>query len=169
MAVPEGGCVLGGYCLGGLVAYTVAQQLSSAGVKVPLVVLFDTQTPGYPKFLRSRRSYLRHAGDWLRGRGKFSLRDVRSHLERVYEVAQKNAVQAVPAVAGFRMVHFLAGSDPVSTRVLEDPRLGWSDVCPAGVEVFYVDAHHDNLFHEAAIDKMEVPIATALHQAYGEP
>jgi len=38
----EGPFLLGGYCLGGLIAYEMAQQLREMGKKVELVVMFDT-------------------------------------------------------------------------------------------------------------------------------
>jgi len=161
-AIPSGDCTLGGYCLGGLVAYTVAQRF---GGNVPLVVLFDTQTPGYPKIFRGRKSYVRQMGDWLRGHAKFSLRDVGTHFRTVFRLARKNSGQSSPAPADFPMIHFLAGADPCSTKVLEDPRLGWRDLCPAGVEHFYVDAHHDNMFEEAVMKTIATPLTDALHRA----
>jgi amino acid adenylation domain-containing protein len=39
---PEGPYFLGGYCLGGSIAYEMAQQLNSQGKKVALLVLLDT-------------------------------------------------------------------------------------------------------------------------------
>lgn len=39
---PQGPYYLGGYCMGGTVAYEVAQQLSAQGEKVAMLALFDT-------------------------------------------------------------------------------------------------------------------------------
>ncbi len=39
---PERAILLRGYCLGGLIAYEMAQQLREMGKKVELVVMFDT-------------------------------------------------------------------------------------------------------------------------------
>src|SRR5436309_7819789 len=39
---PEGPYFLGGYCLGGTIAYEIAQQLTSRGAVVALLALFDT-------------------------------------------------------------------------------------------------------------------------------
>jgi thioesterase domain-containing protein/acyl carrier protein len=39
---PNGPYFLGGYCMGGTIAYEVAQQLSQAGERVALLALFDT-------------------------------------------------------------------------------------------------------------------------------
>ena len=43
---PEGPYLLGGYSFGGVYAFEAAQQLSAAGQRVPLLVLFDTPCPG---------------------------------------------------------------------------------------------------------------------------
>ncbi|CAN5445561.1 hypothetical protein BH10ACT10_BH10ACT10_02180 [soil metagenome] len=40
---PTGPYLLGGYCVGGFIAYEMAQQLSAMGEEVELVVIFDTQ------------------------------------------------------------------------------------------------------------------------------
>ena len=42
---PEGPYLLGGRCIGGLVAFEMAQQLRAQAQKVALLVLFDTPTP----------------------------------------------------------------------------------------------------------------------------
>ena len=39
---PQGPYLLGGYCLGGIIAFEMAQQITAAGDKVELVVLLDT-------------------------------------------------------------------------------------------------------------------------------
>jgi acyl-CoA synthetase (AMP-forming)/AMP-acid ligase II/acyl carrier protein len=44
-ARPEGPYIIGGWCVGGLVAYEVAQQLRLQDKEVPLLVLFDTDRP----------------------------------------------------------------------------------------------------------------------------
>jgi amino acid adenylation domain-containing protein len=45
---PHGPYFFGGYSLGGVVAFEMAQQLRTAGEQVALVVLFDTQNPVRP-------------------------------------------------------------------------------------------------------------------------
>jgi thioesterase domain-containing protein len=42
---PHGPYLLGGYCLGGIIALEMARQLSTAGEKVGLVVMLDTYNP----------------------------------------------------------------------------------------------------------------------------
>ena len=43
------------------------------------------------------------------------------------------------------MIHFIAADQPVSTEVLSDPRLGWSEFARAGITVRYVKGDHNSL------------------------
>ena len=54
---PEGPYMLGGYSGGGLVAFEMAQQLTAAGEKIALLVMFDT----FPPHDRRPRHHRRHA------------------------------------------------------------------------------------------------------------
>lgn len=81
-AQPKGPYFLGGYCMGGTIAFEVAQQLRSAGEKVALLALFDTsdwsQIP-VPSFLaksyRAAERLVFHAANFHRldfdGKTKF--------------------------------------------------------------------------------------------------
>jgi len=69
MAQPSGPYILGGLCLGGLVAYEMAQQLCRSGEQVQHLILMDTPTQhtstyhsGFPLRLRQCMEDLRHAG-----------------------------------------------------------------------------------------------------------
>lgn len=42
---PKGPYLVGGYCLGGTIALELAQQLTSVGEKVELVILLETYNP----------------------------------------------------------------------------------------------------------------------------
>jgi amino acid adenylation domain-containing protein len=44
---PQGPYFLGGYCLGGIIAYEMAQQLTAQGQKVELVIMLDTYNSCY--------------------------------------------------------------------------------------------------------------------------
>jgi thioesterase domain-containing protein/acyl carrier protein len=46
---PEGPYHLGGDCLGGVIAYEMAQQLRADGHEVAMVAMFDSFRPGWPK------------------------------------------------------------------------------------------------------------------------
>jgi amino acid adenylation domain-containing protein len=121
---PRGPYLLGGYCLGGIVAFESARQLVSMGEEVPLVALFDVPAPGYRRFLR-------RFGRRARSRGP--------------------AARALKPVA-FPLVHFMARRDEtIGTRILHllaDPRLGWRDLCEKPVRIIRVGGSHATLLHE---------------------
>jgi len=43
------------------------------------------------------------------------------------------------------IIHFIAADQPVSTEVLSDPRLGWSDFAQAGLVVHHVRGDHNSI------------------------
>ncbi|MGD0579818.1 MAG: amino acid adenylation domain-containing protein, partial [Bryobacteraceae bacterium] len=164
-ARPEGPYILGGYCLGGNVAYAAAQKLSAAGAKVRLVVLFDSAAPGYPKVLRSGRRYLRQFGQLLRGRASFSLRDIGDHFRMIGGLVRRSTMRTYKAVpAAFPVVQFIARQEQISARVLEDPRLSWRELCPAGFQVFEVGARHGNLFDQGSVEEIAARLEEALRR-----
>ncbi|HME13428.1 MAG TPA: thioesterase domain-containing protein [Candidatus Acidoferrum sp.] len=79
---PHGPYFIGGYCMGGTLAYEVARQLQAAGEKIALLALFDTmdwsqvKLPGmWGKAYHELERLFFHAANFLRldgeGRGKF--------------------------------------------------------------------------------------------------
>lgn len=164
----QGPYILGGYCFGGILAYEAAQQLISGGAEVRLVALFDTPTPGYPRILRSRRRYW----DAVRGNGAGVREVVahvktvgRLVGRKSWARAQSSlasagiAPAAAPATNGASLieiaarmytpkpidadiVQLIAQDQPVSSRVLEDPRLGWGDLCRGRFQVYKAPGDH---------------------------
>jgi len=169
---PAGPLVLGGHCYGGILAYESALRLIALGESVPLLVLFDTPTPGYPKPSRHWKRYIQQ----LR-RGEVSVRQAVEHYRfvtrRMGWKARNGRVRAgaaagtdgnggaadpraativhgyVPRPFPGKIVHFIAGEAQVSSRVLEDARLGWRDFARGGFEVQHVGGLHDSMFVEA--------------------
>jgi hypothetical protein len=52
----------------------------------------------------------------------------------------------VPAGFTAPIVHFIAKDEPVSTKVLDDPRFAWREVAFGGLEVRTVAGDHNSLF-----------------------
>lgn len=135
-----------------------------AGEDVRLLVFFDTPAPGYPKLLQSRRAY------WRELRRGVDYREVAEHLAVVGRMLRQRIASTTvraglpveqkvdprahaaslytPRPIDVPMVQFIAGDDIVSTRVLDDPRLGWRDVGRAGFEVRRIAGAHPTLFLE---------------------
>jgi iturin family lipopeptide synthetase A len=57
---PAGPYFLGGYCLGGVIAFEMAQQLCAAGEEVALLALFDSNNPARPPRRYTVRERLQH-------------------------------------------------------------------------------------------------------------
>ncbi|WP_321475252.1 AMP-binding protein [uncultured Paludibaculum sp.] len=159
---PQGPYLLGGYCLGGIVAFEAARRLLASGAEVRMVVLFDTPAPGYPKLVPARTHY------WSRLRRAFLGETIRwkeivAHAAMVGELLRRKA-RAVPVLrpAAFDVVHFLAGSEPTSTQVLEDPRLGWRDLCQGSFTVHTLAGGHLTMFKEPHVADLAARLSEVL-------
>jgi acyl-CoA synthetase (AMP-forming)/AMP-acid ligase II/thioesterase domain-containing protein len=176
---PRGPYILGGHCYGGVVAFEAARQFMAQGEHIECLVLFDANTPGYPKVHKQLKRYAVKAGELglALGRGKIvaTLSAVRQHLYalgRIFARRRKGSAsraltaigsdvlvagQAEKTLNGMAMweytpadfpapiIHFVAADQPVSTEVLSDPRLGWSDLARAGLEVRHVKGDHNSI------------------------
>jgi amino acid adenylation domain-containing protein len=61
---PHGPYVIGGFCLGGIVAYELAQQIAASGEKVEMVLLIDASPRN--KALQAMRALCELGGRWLK-------------------------------------------------------------------------------------------------------
>ncbi|MDZ7739353.1 MAG: thioesterase domain-containing protein [Bacteroidales bacterium] len=69
--MPEGPYILGGFSMGGILAYEMAVQLDMMGEKVPGLILVDCEIPRYRKDLRAgSRQKMRNIYDYFYYRGK---------------------------------------------------------------------------------------------------
>ncbi len=172
----HGPWILAGHCYGGIVAFEAALQLMAEGERIAALVLFDVQTPGYPRPLRHWRGYLRQAGRWIssaaRGRHEVRVPGMREHIrelrKRTAAVAGAHPVPAASEAPSLRQIEkeqhgramrqysprsfpapifqFLAAEPPVSAEVLSDPRLGWQDFARAGFTARTVSGDHNSMF-----------------------
>jgi amino acid adenylation domain-containing protein len=170
---PHGPYYLGGVCLGGVVAYEIAQQLRAAGEVVALTALIDSYLPGEMRYLRSRpplTQYLdRHLGDilllpalarlkyvaqWAANGGillgrALGLREHSSLARATRKVAEAH----LRAIAAYRPKPYdgkivqLMCSD-ASHRAYEDRRLAWSSLASEGLEVRIIPGDHLTMVEE---------------------
>lgn len=132
----EGPYMLGGYCFGGIVAFEAGRQLMAEGAEVPLVAFFDTPAPGYPRLLGSR---------WMAAQ----IRSLRRGGRTVGENAGAAAARMyVPKAIDTDVAQFMAEDEAVSSRVLEDPRLGWRDLCGGRFQVYRIPGDHVSWLQE---------------------
>jgi thioesterase domain-containing protein/acyl carrier protein len=153
---------IGGYCLGGPVAYEMARQLHAQGEKVALLVMLDAFRPGYPKLKRFMPPPVYHAVHRLRilafhftttlrlggGKGTAYLVEgaqrgladkVGKLLGRLRPLALTQAALMeayraydAPPYAG-KIVLFRATSLPLGIQ--DAPGMGWAGLAEAGIEI----------------------------------
>ncbi len=158
---------IGGICLGGVVAYEIAQKLRAAGEIVALTVMIDSYLPGKVRHLHSRSAsteYLdRHLGEmlllsvpgrikyvgrWLANGGvrlgrAIGLREHSSLAQATAKVAaaHRRALMSYEAkpYAG-KIVQLICGD--AAHRAYEDRRLAWSPLALGGMELKIVLGNH---------------------------
>ena len=178
----HGPYILGGHCYGGIVAYECAQRLIALGESVPLLVLFDTPTPGYPKPLRHWKQYARHGLQLLARGPRHGLAEIGSHINYLSRILRPRIAQvayAAPQTANDaasivrtytphpfpgRIVHFIAAGAQVSSRVLEDARLGWRDFARRGFEVYRAGGEHHSMFSEQHAPQLAAQLRLLFNQ-----
>jgi len=116
----NGPYLLGGYCLGGIVAFEAAHQLLARGEDVRMVVLFDTALPGYLTLLRILRAgvwYFRHIGQ-VSGQGP----------ERVFRINLRTLLSDARTVGGILRNNCLAYILRTALRAGWTPRVRADDI-----------------------------------------
>jgi len=190
----SGPYLLGGVCLGGVVAYEMAQQLRAAGEAVTLVAMIDSYLPGKLSHLHSRSpltEYLdRHLGEmlllpgaarlkylarWIANGGirfgrALGLREKSSLAEATREVAAVHcrAIFSYEAKPYVGKVAQLMCSDAAS-RSYEDRRLAWSALLPAGMEVRLIPGNHHTMVEAPYAQVLAHELETCLDRANAAP
>jgi thioesterase domain-containing protein/acyl carrier protein len=190
---------VGGYCLGGPVAYEMARQLVAQGETVGLVVLFDGFRPGYPRLLRwmprslydmlhrlriiafQLRTSLRlgpsHGVEYLLAGARRQLAQTfadprRPNPLRVTQAALMDAYRAYdpPPYPG-RLVLFRARRMPWGIE--DSPQMGWSGLARGGVEVDEMPVYYTTEFTgpnaPIVAEKLESLIAVHLDRLSNHP
>jgi aspartate racemase len=180
-------------CLGGVVAYEMAQQLTTAGEPVALVALIDSFMPGKLTYLHQRNEWAEcfdtHLGEILRLRGSSRIRyflrwmsnggvrlwdalgfGERSSLGRATKRLREAHKQAVlhyrPRPYQGKVVQLMCAEG--SQRSYEDRRLAWSSVVSSGLEVQIVPGNHLSMVEEPHVRVLAKELEIRLRRAGGE-
>ena len=158
---PAGPYILGGLCLGGVLAYELASQLRAAGEDVSLLVLVDPPSPSYSltrNSLAGKWSYFRYLmkrAEWLgpRTSALYFLERLLKQFPRAWRrhfglldvhVAQELTEDAVfsykPHEYDGRTLLILA-----SRRPEVEPLSEWQAMVPSALQTMYLDAYHREL------------------------
>ncbi|MFN7998531.1 MAG: amino acid adenylation domain-containing protein [Bryobacteraceae bacterium] len=93
-----------------------------------------------------RRFRTRVAAQTQRAAARISPESVNIPVADLSSFMERSARLYRPARISTRIAHFVAGQQEVSSRIVEDPRLGWRDLCTEDFEVYAVPADHGSLF-----------------------
>jgi amino acid adenylation domain-containing protein len=184
---PSGPYLLGGFCIGGVIAFEMAQQLVAQGEQVALLALFDTFAP-FPLSLRSRISL--HFGYFLRLKPQEKLTYLLTRLGRRIKLLTKTT-QKIPArlyrniqrfypsinsqkvnpytpqVYPGRVTLFRASNQLPITYHLPD--LGWGKLAREGVEVHDIlGAHTDIVLKEPSVSILAEELQACIDKAQAE-
>jgi amino acid adenylation domain-containing protein len=130
---PTGPYFLGGFCLGGYLAYEVAQQLCADGEEVAALAMVQTVTKDYPK-IRSRVTFLHRLCYWLVYR---------------FDVEWSNA-KAIESKA--RIFHLVGRAK----RMLTLARVNAEALVSTWLACFNVRIRHSRAYTLEAIDRLHV-------------
>jgi amino acid adenylation domain-containing protein len=192
---PTGPYLLGGWSMGGVVAFEMAQQLHAQGQRVALLALLDGRIPTpdetFPEedaeaILLVERYFGISFGPME------SLAELHKDQQLAFMLEQAKSAGLVPAELDVsqarrfvellrndlratqnyglhlypgRITFFKAKETPVGTSPDPDPTMGWSKWASGGVEVHVVPGNHANLMYEPHVEVLAEKLTACLNQA----
>jgi surfactin family lipopeptide synthetase A len=178
---PNGPYLLGGYSLGGAIAFEMAQQLAAQGQTGSTVVLFDTNFPEHsstsaPTAFSALRALwsapVSQKAEYISRIVTAPLRLVqrRRQVAKLPPLAQKVRAACLAAEKEYRpqpyagrVVLFRSSHEPLG-RVL-DPRAGWSKFAARGLETYPIDGNHENILLEPQVRAVAERLKACLDQS----
>lgn len=158
---PQGPYRLGGWSLGGMLAYEMARQLLSAGEQVSLLALIDSGPALAAATAREREralepaAFLRHLGRPPAGeRAHTTPSTVAAEgLDELYALYRDN----VSALADYRAGRFAGRVTLFRPRfplLAEDHDLGWADYAAGGVDILPTPGDHYSVLEEPHVRRL---------------
>ncbi|MGB3651703.1 MAG: thioesterase domain-containing protein, partial [Rivularia sp. (in: cyanobacteria)] len=149
---PQGPYLLGGVCIGGNIAFEMAQQLKKQGQQVLLVTMGDSLNP-----LITEEDKIQKWTSWQsfrkeKKRDKFQKYGLSANIiENILKVSEANwqvIINHLPKIYSGRVIYFSAAENRQYFRSHFDPMQpnGWNDWVKGGIEVIEVPGKH-NTYH----------------------
>ena len=177
---PEGPYLVGGFCIGGVVAIEATRQLIRQGQEVRLV-LFETMLPGYPSLLRGWRAWAESARLQWRDRGRsdnenyvlnpryllrrmiwsaaLPARGLLTHFEDVsilWKLLHWSLYNYSPLYRPHPIdapiLHFISADTP--NAISRASRFGWRRLARRGIREEVLSYDHANILHEHNLPKI---------------
>ena len=171
---PHGPYHVGGFSMGGLVAYEMAQQLVAAGEEVGLVVLFDTYASNPKSVNESLKDLLLHP-TWahikkLPSELRKKIRrtwiglNLPEYLKRVMRTNAHAAEQYVIPPYDGKAILLRAGD---TWRVADDPYAAWSQYV-SDLEIIQIRGTHMEILREPNVSSLAERLKACIHSAVEE-
>jgi amino acid adenylation domain-containing protein len=179
-AQPAGPYTLGGFCLGGILAYEVAAQLQAAGREVSHLVLIDPPSPRYYNRTTESLAIARHPLYLARKIAQVGLRASVSKIfqllsmrlsvheerkfapqeqaESVQMMIEASASRYVPSTFEGDVSLIMAAGHPPHVNYL----LWWQELLPCTPHIQFVDGHHLGLTEAPAVHEVAAAINSQL-------
>jgi thioesterase domain-containing protein/acyl carrier protein len=166
---PQGPYAIGGWSLGGLVAFEMAQQLQAQGQELSCLALLDTypfteietfneaaDTEFIEELLaRSQTPVLGGVPEADRTQAQRLLQLFKSHIE----AANQYTPQQYPG----KVTLFLA-EDGVAADA-EDPTIGWENLARAGVEIHWLPGDHHTMVAQPHVQQLAAQLQSCLDRS----
>ena len=154
---PRGPYFISGSCVGGVVAFELAQQLRAAGEEVPILILIDSNFPTRPRMIRNQLVNL-----WsdtlppgaVRPEGMRGVAArARDRARVLFSPTEEQRIGMRRSVIGNRYLRRILAYRPrpydgkltflaCEDREVEDAARVWKDVATGGLEVQYLPGDH---------------------------
>jgi thioesterase domain-containing protein/acyl carrier protein len=171
---PEGPFFLAGYCMGGTIAFEMAQQLSGQGQRVNLLALLDTYNWRMMKRTFLHDIYFNVQKLWFSCRHFFltsSRNKLRSLQARYHELSNESEVSEcnrraacayVPRVYSGRMLHVRPSRQYTRYNRRE---MAWDELVAGGLEVFCVPSYPAQLVEEPFVRDLAVKLRSCIDKS----
>jgi pimeloyl-ACP methyl ester carboxylesterase/acyl carrier protein len=171
---PEGPYFLAGYCMGGTIAFEMAQQLSQLGQRVDLLALLDTYNWSMIKRTLLHDLYFNIQKWWFSSHHFFSassrnrstslktrLHDLHGESE-LSESNRRAAYAYIPRVYPGRMLHV---RPTWQYARYSRPEMGWDELVGGGVEVFLVPSYPAQLVEGPFVRDLAIKLRSCITEA----
>jgi thioesterase domain-containing protein len=171
---PEGPYFLAGYCMGGTIAFEMAQQLNGQGRRVDLLALLDTYNWKMMKRTFLHDIYFNVQKLWFSCR-HFFLTNPRNKLRslqaRYHELSNESglaecnrhaACAYIPKVYSGRMLHVRPARQYARYN---RPEMAWDELVAGGLEVFRVPSYPAQLVEEPFVRDLAIKLRSCISES----
>ena len=155
---PQGPYYLCGHCIGGIVTYEMAQQLTRQEQRVAMLVMLDTYAPGTDPRIRSERR--RRRLQFLAGS---SLSEWFVRVARAIRQAERS-YRPQPYDGKVIIFHPMIRRELSKARA-DDPLHGWGTLADGGVQTYSIPIRYPDLLREPKVQLVAEKMRACLQEA----